>query len=153
MLIMPSFQKSLIVEQFQGNYLNLFWGFWSSRTWSPWRMSEGVALCSLSIRDFAFDFLNLLLEHTIWRRLESWEKSRLGGINLDFLNQARSVYRYCLNGCASGIGIVLHDRGVLRAPKETQSAVRVSDWKIKHWSRSDANGVAWLRNWFGLDTN
>ena len=25
MLIMPSFKKSLIVEQFQGNYLNLKW--------------------------------------------------------------------------------------------------------------------------------
>ena len=41
-------------------------------------------------------------------------------------------YRYCLNRRASGIGIVLHDRGVLRSHevetrKENLSAVSVND--------------------------
>ena len=30
MLITPSFQKSLIVEQFQGNYLKLYFSLWNA---------------------------------------------------------------------------------------------------------------------------
>ena len=41
-------------------------------------MSEGVALCRLSMYDFAFDFLKLSLERAIWRSLEGRERSKQG---------------------------------------------------------------------------
>ena len=63
-----------------GSYLvvNLFWRFWSSSTWSPWRMSEGVALCRLSMYDLAFDFLKLSLECAILMSLEGRERYNEG---------------------------------------------------------------------------
>ena len=91
-----------------GSYLvvNLFWRFWSSSTWSPWQISEGVALCRLSMYDFALDFLKLSLEHAIWSSLEGRERSKQGILVLILAIHHQGCGRYPSGGM--GIISVIH---------------------------------------------